>query len=135
MATATASRATDKAAELLQEERDELETRIRGIDTALAALGSANGGRPQRRPGRPKGSKSKPSTPTSAETGRRRQKRKGGTRYEQALKLIEKTPGISASDIAKAMKIKPNYLYRVLGGLEKEGKVRKDGRQYFPISE
>ena len=31
------------------------------------------------------------------------------------------------------MKIKPNYLYRVLGELEKEGKVRKDGRAYHPV--
>ena len=30
------------------------------------------------------------------------------------------------------MKIKPNYLYRVLGDLEKEGRVKKDGRQYYP---
>jgi hypothetical protein len=28
------------------------------------------------------------------------------------------------------MKIKPNYLYRVLAELEKEGKVRKDGRAH-----
>ena len=28
------------------------------------------------------------------------------------------------------MKIKPNYLYRVLGDLEKEGRVKKHGRQY-----
>jgi DNA-binding IscR family transcriptional regulator len=41
-------------------------------------------------------------------------------------------PGISASDVAKTMKIKPNYLYRVLGDLEKEGRVKKDGRNYFP---
>ena len=30
------------------------------------------------------------------------------------------------------MKIKPNYLYRVLGDLEKEGRVKKQGRKYFP---
>jgi DNA-binding HxlR family transcriptional regulator len=30
------------------------------------------------------------------------------------------------------MKIKPNYLYRVLGDLEKEGRVKKDGRTYHP---
>ncbi len=30
------------------------------------------------------------------------------------------------------MKIKPNYLYRVLGDLEKEGRVKKKGRQYYP---
>ena len=46
--------------------------------------------------------------------------------------LITSQPGISASDVAKTMKIKPNYLYRVLGDLEKEGRVKKDGRNYFP---
>ena len=30
------------------------------------------------------------------------------------------------------MKIKPNYLYRVLAELEKEGKVRKEGRGLPP---
>ena len=28
------------------------------------------------------------------------------------------------------MKIKPNYLYRVLGDLEKEGRIKKKGRTY-----
>ncbi|HWO47922.1 MAG TPA: hypothetical protein VNM41_07655, partial [Solirubrobacterales bacterium] len=63
---------------------------------------------------------------------RRRRKRRGGTRADQAVKLIEGQPGISASDVAKQMKIKPNYLYRVLGDLENEGRVKKDGRQYYP---
>lgn len=31
------------------------------------------------------------------------------------------------------MKVEPNYLYRVLGELEKEKRVKKQGRQYFPI--
>ena len=66
------------------------------------------------------------------EKGRRRRKRRGGTRADQAVNLIEKQPGISASDVAKTMKIKPNYLYRVLGDLEKEGRVKKQGRQYYP---
>jgi DNA-binding IclR family transcriptional regulator len=48
------------------------------------------------------------------------------------VKLITASPGISASEIAKQMKIKPNYLYRVLAELEKEGRVRKDGRAYHP---
>jgi DNA-binding MarR family transcriptional regulator len=48
------------------------------------------------------------------------------------VKLIGDNPGISASEIAKQMKIKPNYLYRVLAELEKEGRVRKEGRAYHP---
>jgi DNA-binding MarR family transcriptional regulator len=77
-----------------------------------------------RRRGRPKGSGGK------AKKGRAKRRRRSGTRADQAVKLIEKNPGISASEIAKTMKIKPNYLYRVLGDLEKEGRVKKKGRQY-----
>ena len=73
-------------------------------------------------PGGPRGSRSR------ATGGRRR--RRGGTRADQAVKLIEANPGITASEIAKRMKIKPNYLYRVLGDLQKEGRVKKDGRTY-----
>jgi DNA-binding IclR family transcriptional regulator len=48
------------------------------------------------------------------------------------VKLVAANPGITASEIASRMKIKPNYLYRVLGEMEKEGRVRKDGRKYYP---
>ena len=46
------------------------------------------------------------------------------------MKLIADNPGISASEIAKRMRIKPNYMYRVLGDLQKEGRVKKKGRAY-----
>ena len=49
---------------------------------------------------------------------------------DQAVELIKNNPGITASEIAKTMKIKPNYLYRVLGDLEKQKKVKKKGRTY-----
>ena len=32
------------------------------------------------------------------------------------------------------MKIQPNYLYRVLPGLEQDGKVKKHGKGWFPAS-
>jgi predicted transcriptional regulator len=46
------------------------------------------------------------------------------------VKLIKENPGITASEIAKKMSIQPNYLYRVLGDLQKEGRVKKSGRSY-----
>ncbi len=98
------------------------------LERALAELG---GKVTKRSPGRPRGSSNaKPAGSTS--TSPRRRKRRGGTRADQAVNLITSAPGISASDVAKQMKIKPNYLYRVLGDLEKEGRVKKDGRQYYP---
>jgi predicted Rossmann fold nucleotide-binding protein DprA/Smf involved in DNA uptake len=123
----------DTAREALDQTIGELQEQLKQAEAARAALGGSKPARrgPGRPPGRPRGSSNK-TTKASAGAPRRRRKRRGGTRADQAVKLIEEQPGISASDVAKTMKIKPNYLYRVLGDLEKEGRVKKDGRQYYP---
>jgi sugar-specific transcriptional regulator TrmB len=122
----------DEARDVLEKSVRELRAQLSQAEEALEKLGGKAVRRaPGRRgPGRPKGSTNKASKGTASP--RRRRRRKGGTRADQAVKLIEGQPGISASDVAKTMKIKPNYLYRVLGDLEKEGRVKKDGRQYYP---
>jgi DNA-binding IclR family transcriptional regulator len=51
-------------------------------------------------------------------------------RAQEALKLVEKHPGITIGELAKKMKIKANYLYRVLPQLEKAGKVRRHEKGY-----
>lgn len=123
----------DEARDLVQKRLAELDEERKRLERALAELG---GKASRRAPGRPRGSKSGSTAAAAASTPaaatRRRRKRRGGTRADQAVSLIEGAPGISASDVAKQMKIKPNYLYRVLGDLEKEGRVKKDGRQYYP---
>lgn len=112
----------------IEQVRGQLEDRLRELDDeraqvqkALAALGGRRG------PGRPRGSRNR-STPSG-----RRRRRRGGTRRDEAVKMVGAEPGISAGQIAKNMKIAPNYMYRVMGELEKEGLVRKDGRGYFPV--
>jgi hypothetical protein len=125
----------DEARDALERSVRELREQLSQAEEALEKLGGKatrrGPGRPGRRgPGRPKGSTNKASGGTTAP--RKRRKRRGGTRADQAVKLIEDQPGISASEVAKTMKIKPNYLYRVLGDLEKEGRVKKDGRNYHP---
>ena len=113
----------DEAAGLIRERIKELDSERAKLERALASL---TGGREGRRgPGRPRRS-------TASSAPRRRRRRRGGTRADQAVKLVAENPGISASEIAKRMRIKPNYLYRVLAELEKEGKIRKDGRAYHP---
>lgn len=126
------SNVLDEARDLVQKRLADLEDERKRLERALAELGGKATTR--RSPGRPRGSKSTKSAPPAAAAGgtRKRRKRRGGTRADQAVALIESQPGISASDVAKTMKIKPNYLYRVLGDLEKEGRVKKDGRQYYP---
>jgi hypothetical protein len=128
----------DEARDLVQKRLADLDEERTRLERALAELGGKS---TKRSPGRPRGSKSsvasstpKASTSRAAAPPRKRRKRRGGTRADQAVSLIGSQPGISASDVAKTMKIKPNYLYRVLGDLEKEGRIKKDGRKYFPGS-
>jgi len=126
----------DEARDLVKKRLAELDDERKRLERALAELGGRVTGRGGRRgPGRPPGRRGpgRPPKATTASTGgTRRRRRRGGTRADQAVALVEKNPGITASDIAKSMKIKPNYLYRVLGEMEKEGRVKKKGRQYHP---
>ena len=117
------SRAVDQAATLLRERISELEEELENLQRALANLTDGRQGR--RGPGRPRGT-------TTAAGARRRRRR--GTRADQAVRLIKANPGITASEVAKKMQIKPNYLYRVLADLQKEGKVKKSGRSYTASS-
>lgn len=105
-------------------ELEDEETRLRG---ALVHLSGTNA---RKRPGRPRGSRSEPLR-ASVRSGKPRRSRKGETRSEQILAFIGKNPGSTAGEIAKALKIQRNYVYRVLGDLSKDGKVTKDGRAYW----
>lgn len=84
-------------------------TTRRGRPPRRTAAPSRGGAR--RRPGRPKGS---------------------GGRSAQALTIVTEQPGITIPEIAAKMGIKQNYLYRILPGLEQEGKVEKQGRGWHP---
>jgi len=125
--------------------------------SASAAVASAV---PRRRgPGRPRGSRNAAKAPAAAPTatatpkaaakpkrkkaaragrpaGRRRVgRRKGsGTRAAEALAFVQGQPGITIPELAAKMGIKQNYLYRVLPGLQQEGKVTKQGRGWLPKS-
>jgi hypothetical protein len=127
------SKVLDEARGLVTKRLGELDDERKRLERALAELGG-KAKKAGRRPGRPRGSTSKSkskSKSTAAKKGpRRRRKRRGGTRADQAVNLIKANPGITASEIAKSMKIKPNYLYRVLSDLEKQKRVKKKGRTY-----
>jgi hypothetical protein len=109
------SNTVDQARTLLERRLRELDDERKQVEAALAGLGKSA----RRGPGRPPG------------TTRRR--RRGKTRADQAVKIITENPGIKVSEIGKKMKLNhPNYLYRVLPDLEKEGRVRRKGTGYHP---
>ncbi len=69
--------------------------------------------------------------PAPARSGKRN--RKGGTRQEHFVSLVESKPGITVSEAATAMKIKPNYLYRVASEALRDGEVKQNEKKgYIP---
>lgn len=83
-----------------------------GIATAAPAKAARKGpGRPKGRGGRPKGS---------------------GGRAAETLAAVQAQPGITIPELGTKLGIKANYLYRVLPPLEKEGKVTKKGKGWYP---
>lgn len=113
---------TDALKKLVEERLSELDDERKELEDALRKLG----GRVGRGPGRPRKT-------AGRRTGTRtRRRRKGGTRSEQALKAVKAKPGITAGEVAKQLKIQPNYVYRVMSDLVKEKSVKKKGRGYYP---
>src|SRR4051794_36592985 len=69
-----------------------------------------------------------PASSGGQRTGRRGRPRGSGTRAAQALDLVRDRPGITIPELAEAMGIQQNYLYRVMPGLAEQGKVTKSGK-------
>ncbi|HEY1273742.1 MAG TPA: hypothetical protein VGF25_02480 [Thermoleophilaceae bacterium] len=122
-------------ADFLDEKRKEIDARLRELrpmvdeyhrlERAAAALAGAAGNgaaRTTRRRRRgPGGGGSRPGRP-----------RGSGTRAKQALELVRASPGITIAEMASAMHIKANYLYRVMPTLEAEGQVVKRDKGWHP---
>jgi hypothetical protein len=141
---------TDRLRELkpLVEEFNRLEAAATALAGAIGSAASDAAGAVVHHRGRVRrrraGSRKKAATATATEAApkaarkparparRRAGRRKGsGTRGAEALSLVQGQPGITIPELAGKMGINQNYLYRVLPGLQKEGKVRKEGRGWF----
>ena len=122
-------------ADFLDEKRKEIDARLRELrplvdeynrlEKAAAALSGVGGA--QRMAAVPRRRNS------GGGGGNRRGRPRGsGNRAKQALELVRTRPGISISEMASAMKIQPNYLYRVMPTLESEGQVVKREKGWHP---
>jgi hypothetical protein len=110
----------------------ELKVEVTKLEAARAAL---VGGR--RGPGRPASANGAGETTrrrTTRRAGRPRGRRGGNTRANQALSLVREKPGITIPQIAEALKIEPNYLYRVMPKLVEDGQVSREGQGWHPAA-
>jgi hypothetical protein len=126
-------------ADFLDEKRKEIQERLKELKPAveeyqlLLAAEQALGGLTN---GSTKPAATTSSAPATRRGGRRAsggggkrgRPKGGGTRAAQALQLVRDRPGITIPELAEAMEIQQNYLYRVMPGLAEEGKVTKSGR-------
>jgi hypothetical protein len=116
-------------ADFLDEKRKEIDARLRELrplvdeyqrlEKAAAALSGV-------------GTSERPARRRSRAGGRRGRPRGSGNRAKQALELVRARPGIKISEMADAMGIQPNYLYRVMPSLESEGQVVKRDGGFHP---
>jgi DNA-binding MarR family transcriptional regulator len=126
---------------------DFVETAVKEIDEQLrvlrdeasrleAARAALTGG--TRRRGRPASNGAAPAPARAARRSGRAAapgtRRGGNTRVNQALELVREKPGITIPEIAQAMKIEPNYLYRVLPRLASDGQVKRKGQGWHPAA-
>jgi hypothetical protein len=99
------------------------------LEAAARALSGLENGGGRTAPARGRRTTPARSSAKAAPGARRRGRPKGsGTRALQAMQLVEARPGIAIPELAEAMGIKQNYLYRVMPTLASEGRVVKSGR-------
>jgi hypothetical protein len=128
----------DWMAEFVDSTVKEIDSRLQELKEEVSKLEAARsalvGGR--RRPGRPRNSASAAAAPSGPgrRPGRPRGRRGGATRASQALELVRNQPGITIPQIAEALKIEPNYLYRVMPKLVSDGQVKRDGQGWHPAN-
>jgi hypothetical protein len=119
----------------------EIDARLEELNREASSLMAAREALigPPSRPSRPgpakRASAVKRSTkPASSRSGDPTARRARTTRADQALDLIHSRPGITIPELAGAMKIQPNYLYRVIPSLEAARRVKRDGRGWRPTA-
>jgi hypothetical protein len=131
------TRKVDLVSDFLDTKRKEIDARLRELKPLideyhqLEAAQAALAGLPTKTKPAARRARTTRAAASSATPRRRGRPRGSGTRALQALELVKARPGITTSEIAGAMGIKQNYLYRVLPGLERDSKIAKRGRGWF----
>jgi hypothetical protein len=125
-----------RMADFLDEKRKEIQARLKELrplvdefhrlEAAERALTGVEA--PSSRASAPSSSPRRGRRSGGSSNGRRGRPRGSGTRAQEALSLVRERPGITIPELAEAMGIKQNYLYRVMPTLAEENRVVKSGR-------
>jgi ElaB/YqjD/DUF883 family membrane-anchored ribosome-binding protein len=123
--------------DFLDEKRKEIDARLKELrplvdeynqlEKAASALAGVGGATKKRRASSSNGRRRR-----GTGSGRRGRPKGSGKRARQAQELVSAKPGITIPELADSMGIQANYLYRVMPGLQKDGKVKKRGKGWHP---
>ena len=114
----------------LVDEYHRLEAAVAALD-GVAAAPSLSSPAPatRRKPARRSGATRTTGAPPAGAAVRRA----AGRAARRRSTLVRNRPGITIPELADAMKIKQNYLYRVMPGLQQDGLVKKEGKGWYPL--
>jgi hypothetical protein len=107
--------------------------RLEAAAAALAGVAAPQRGGTGGGAGGRRAAAARPSNGSGGGGGGRGRPKGSGTRSKQALEAVRGQPGITIPELAQAMGIAQNYLYRVMPELQKDGLVRKEGRGWHPV--
>jgi hypothetical protein len=62
-------------------------------------------------------------------------RRRGPSRADQFLELVAERPGITVAEAAERLDASRQTLYNVSARLQREGRIRKDGRGFYPAEQ
>ena len=102
--------------------------RLEKAASALAGVGAGVRGAGRRRARRDRLERS----PSRDGHGRRGGRAAAASARSRRRSWCNAKPGITIPELADPMGIQANYLYRVMPGLQKDGKVRKRGKGWHP---
>ena len=114
----------------------ELQDEVKRLEAAKAAL-TGGSTATRRRPGRPRGS-ARPQPPPAGAPAAGPDARVAAAAERpvptRRWNWLRTQPGITIPQIAEALKIEPNYLYRVMPKLVADGQVKREGQGWHPAS-
>jgi hypothetical protein len=62
-------------------------------------------------------------------------RRRGPSRADQFVELVAESPGITVAEAAERLKASRQSLYNVTARLQREGRLRKEGRGFYPAEQ
>lgn len=125
----------DKTSSVTDVTRMDIDRRLQSLRKELARLEAARAALVGGRSKQPRADRPAAIVARGRSRSRVRGPRNRSSRSSQALALVQRHPGITIPEIAESLKIRPNYLYRIMPKLINDQQVRREGQGWVPSAD